>query len=1271
MVSPYAAASIEVQAGLDLFIAKVGIGVQIELVKVSFPATVEAGIGGNYENNCLGIQLILNAGGGDFYAYVNTIFTKEEQYTIYNWGGAQWIWPQCNKHKSCPPPITGPSPPENRDKMGSIGNSATATFWGKCEADSSVGSPYLTPLNIPAPPPVPGALLETNCICSFYSDGQCKDPLYDQGGASTEQQPGGTYSTTNIFGAMQNYTVEGTVWQASNSMCCLGNCAQAIVMAGPDCHPDSAGSVTQQATPTTTSSGVDTFEIKVLNFGSALSGSVCGIWLEALNSTENQGAVPKQCQDIEYCWQCADSKIQATLPELTPGYHCNWKEGGWYVEALDQKFGCMPSNWTDAYGISDQAQNSCTKSTCPGIDIAGSYTSVNVDGTATSTVQWQTLYQSMCKAQLADSTPLATLADAQQQCIAAGNNKCGGVMETPGMVPGMQDWHAQSGSTMCTADGSFYSPENAACNLQRTCSSNSGLDINACPLGPVVWGVTEAANVYYTTSTGTQGTDWINVPGKLKQISVDGNTVWGVNSDNAIYWNTKLSSGGSTPSEELLQMQPTAGQRIPHGRPKATKTEEPVTEFVDAVVSEAAGNRRRAPPPPAAAVSWYNVIPPTSAGLKQVELNSATAWGVNSDNQVAFASVEGTLHYVPDCSTCNSNNIYFCNGEEELLQKQVPATEFADATVSEKAGAEAGSRRRSPPPPPGQTYFVNGKLPDTWTVDSSTPVDSTGYPCTTSGLSDLPVVRNSDTGQIFVLEGGAAQQGQWTILPEIKTPPGGVQYISVSPSGAMVWATNTSGSTGVSGAYMTIGGNAANTALSEGTVNIWHAVPSPGFSKIAAGEYQVWGLDLTGQPWFAYSKFVLHPLSASNVSSNLCNVVWPSQPKWWDESTEGPLPSDWIISSVDTLHWGCNFVSNQTGVVLDSSDNYYAVQTSDAFNGHWTKGPALPDGQIMTDLTISGNLVWAISSSQSLFYSTDGALWVPAAGALVNVAVSTKALTPPIGAPPQYYLCELPLWNTYNVKIMTSGTVGFEEGVCMSTYPFNGSRRRRGKVLRLNTCNTGESAQNFQFILETGGPEQPKNIKTGYIKSPGGQCLVPDKSKEGAYVTLADCGANQPSGQQWVFNEHLNQLKSNDGSYCLDASVNLAKKSYNGDQGNQNILLGNCDSTNRNQQWQLEGATTVWGPSTSSNVYLKGPNTIADSQMTQSGCSLNWEYNTGAVASGSVSEEGKITNLRTDVHGMPLKGSLSADGQTISWNTYPAMTFWKNNDPVTPPPTPE
>merc|ERR1711998_11248 len=272
------------------------------------------------------------------------------------------------------------------------------------------------------------------------------------------------------------------------------------------------------------------------------------------------------------------------------------------------------------------------------------------------------------------------------------------------------------------------------------------------------------------------------------------------------------------------------------------------------------------------------------------------------------------------------------------------------------------------------------------------------------------------------------------------------------------------------------------------------------------------------------------------------------------------------------------------------------------------------------------------------------------------------------GSPPSYFMCDLPLWNTYNVKVMSSGTRGFEAGTCMTTYPFNGKRRRRGKVLRLNDCNAGDSAQGFLFVEANVGP-QPKNVKTGYLKSPGGQCLVPSKDKEGSAVTLTGCG-NDASGQQWVYNEHLNQLKSNNGGYCLDAWCNLAKKNYMQCVGDQDIQMGNCDPQNRNQQWQLEGARTVWGASNTESVTMKGPNTIAlgssESTITQSGCSLDWAgTSTGQVANG------KITGMRSNVHGMDLHGTVSADGTTISWNSYPDMTYWKNTKPpATPSPTP-
>jgi len=928
-----------------------------------------------------------------------------------------------------------------------------------------------------------------------------------------------------------------------------------------------------------------------------------------------------------------DPEIQKTLTELDSADHCNWNPTGWYVESIDAKYGCMPSNWTNANDNSGLAQNSCTPDTdCPGTSLGGTYTSVDQDGNPTSTVLWETLSQSMCKATLTSEPSHSSLAAAQQACIDAGTvlvngvmqPVCGGVMESAGMVPGMQDWSLASDAVMCASDGGWYCASNPACTLSRTCFSNSGLQMNACPFGPVLWGVNSGNSIYYTTSTGPSGTTWNQVPGSLKQIAVQDNTVWGVNSNNQIYWNTKLSTGGTVEGQAIetsfAQLPPTTGHvhvaPIDGEDPLQFVSEMELTE-VDAVVQEGSkvGSTRRrgkgkTPPPPQNQVTWYNV----PGALKQLSLNSNTVWGVNSANQAYFATVTGTLHYVSDCSLCGQN---LC-----------------------------------------QNYFIDSKLPDTWTLSPSN-VGSSGFPCSSLDLNVQKIVRNTESSpccQIFVLVGGDAQKGEWTGLSTAKMPPGGFSYITASPSGSMVWGLNTSDAAGNQGIYTTIGGTAHNSALTQGSGNPWKLIPGK-LKQLSAGDFQIWGVDSNDDIFYAYSRAVLHPLNSTQVSDKLCDYDWAGQHLWWDESTQGSFPTDWIKSPVDVLYWGCNYVTNRTGVVKDSSGNLWAVENSQAWNGQWA---AAPQGGQLKMVEVTGNLIWGVNSADDIYYSTGQSQWIQIPGGLSWISASTKAATPPMGAPPSYFLCNLPYWSTYNIKVMSSGTDGFTPGACVSTYPFNGSRRRRGKVMRLNSCDTGSSAQGWMFTeIPPTGPT-PATIKTGYIKSPGGQCLVPYKDKSGSYVTLTNCGSTGATGQQWVFNSHLNQLKSNNGGYCLDAACDLNNgRDFATCVGNQAIEVSNCDSTNLNQQWELEGAKTVWGPSSSSTVYLKGPNTVSNTQLTQSGCTLTLgtcpNCNTGSVKGSA------IGGLRDDVHGMNMPGTLSGDGHTITWSSYPSNTYWKNN----------
>jgi len=58
--------------------------------------------------------------------------------------------------------------------------------------------------------------------------------------------------------------------------------------------------------------------------------------------------------------------------------------------------------------------------------------------------------------------------------------------------------------------------------------------------GEAVWGVTQSGGIYYrlgVTATRPIGSEWLQIPGGLKQLSVstDNNALWGVNANNEIY----------------------------------------------------------------------------------------------------------------------------------------------------------------------------------------------------------------------------------------------------------------------------------------------------------------------------------------------------------------------------------------------------------------------------------------------------------------------------------------------------------------------------------------------------------------------------------------------------------------------------------------------------------------------------------------------------------------------------------------------------------------
>ncbi|XP_019647170.1 PREDICTED: myeloperoxidase-like [Branchiostoma belcheri] len=141
-----------------------------------------------------------------------------------------------------------------------------------------------------------------------------------------------------------------------------------------------------------------------------------------------------------------------------------------------------------------------------------------------------------------------------------------------------------------------------------------------------VWGVDSNDRIYYRTGTyqneASPGTGWVRIDGALKQISSGNNIVWGVNSNDDIYIRLGISS---------RYPQGTGWRQIP-GQLKQVHIS-PTSNQVWGVNSWNNIYRRTgitASNP--AGTNWQQI----SGWLKFVSIGRAGVWGVNSYNQIYY-----------------------------------------------------------------------------------------------------------------------------------------------------------------------------------------------------------------------------------------------------------------------------------------------------------------------------------------------------------------------------------------------------------------------------------------------------------------------------------------------------------------------------------------------------------------------------------------------------------------------------------------------------------
>lgn len=133
MISPYAKADLAMEAAIDAYVVKAGIGAEVELLSINLPVTMEACLFGDCANQCFDPQVETSAGGGRAYLFIKTIWSDQDEWDVFNWDGASWLWPAA---------------------------AADDSYKGFCTGAVDTGPP----------PPPPPALKETDCVVDIYED---------------------------------------------------------------------------------------------------------------------------------------------------------------------------------------------------------------------------------------------------------------------------------------------------------------------------------------------------------------------------------------------------------------------------------------------------------------------------------------------------------------------------------------------------------------------------------------------------------------------------------------------------------------------------------------------------------------------------------------------------------------------------------------------------------------------------------------------------------------------------------------------------------------------------------------------------------------------------------------------------------------------------------------------------------------------------------------------------------------------------------------------
>lgn len=92
-LKPEAEMSLDGTGAVDLIVISGGVGLNIQLLSLSLPASLEFNIGGANDAHCLSTKLVVAALSGRVYVYAEAWLVGRREWNLFDWNGPSWTYP--------------------------------------------------------------------------------------------------------------------------------------------------------------------------------------------------------------------------------------------------------------------------------------------------------------------------------------------------------------------------------------------------------------------------------------------------------------------------------------------------------------------------------------------------------------------------------------------------------------------------------------------------------------------------------------------------------------------------------------------------------------------------------------------------------------------------------------------------------------------------------------------------------------------------------------------------------------------------------------------------------------------------------------------------------------------------------------------------------------------------------------------------------------------------------------------------------------------------